>query len=165
MANKDRRAIVLEKLFRAYKEYGADTSIIADDELDDELALAHGDSAMVIRSLAKRGLADAGDDGLGAFGRLTLEGIEAIENPASEEHRLVELVQHVNVSGGHVQIGSNNTMNITYSQALASLAERIEEAPDVPPAQKSTWLATVRDIAKHPLTAAALKIATDVLVT
>jgi hypothetical protein len=150
MRVKDLRAAVLTNLYELYKKRGGSAWVVSG--LDEELGVGHGDSAMVIRDLAERGLVERGQSG-GA--RLTARGIEAIEEPGTEEHQLVatvQHVQHVNVHGGNVQVGDHNRQTITYQTMLGRLADEIEKSPGIPEAEKRRWTATLKEIAVHPMT-------------
>lgn len=154
MKMRERKAAVLAKLYEHYRTYGGDSWSVVGESIDEELGLARGDFDMIVRALADQGFVDSESGGLEA--RLTADGVEAIEEPGTEENRMVQertsIVQHVSVSGGHVQIGDGNTQNFTYQMALTALAEAIERDPQIPAADKSKLRAAIGTVLGHPLT-------------
>lgn len=164
MRMRERRAAVLAKLYETYKRSGAGAGLIITEDLDEEMGFAPGDFRMVVQDLAGRGLVD--DDPYGMDARLNATGIEAIEEPGSEENELVQegraIVQNVTVSGGHVQIGSHNQQTITYQTVLTRVADEIARSNEIPEADRRRWSATLKEIAAHPLTQTVLAAAAAV---
>jgi hypothetical protein len=71
---------------------------------------------------------------------------------------IAPVVQNINtLNATHVQsaqVGDGNVMNVTYSQVLTALADKIEADPAVPPEQKSKWAGALREISTHPISVA-----------
>lgn len=159
----DIKSHVLGRLYQLYESHGPRYGLNA-DQLEEGIEVHAGTIQTVVTDFKARGIVTY----QGALGgprgiHLTARGIEAYENPRSEIAAYVQNVQHVQhvtinaQQMQNTQLGSNNTINATYTTVLQQLAKEIE-ASDVEPVKKAEWLKTVDEIIAHPLTQTALTL-------
>ena len=143
MANPSSPVDLAQRLFAEFqKVYAARLSegsiwYIAIQGNEAHLGFTADDARTAITVLTQKGLIKT--MGIGRH-QLTERGKEACLHPELREGRLgaprpmTPLVQTstVNVHGGHVQVGSNNTQNITYRSVLRAALETAEGRDDVP---------------------------------
>lgn len=145
MRIKDVKAAVLQELYKTYEAHGRNAVVVV-NSLDGDLPDAKpGAIKAVVKEFYDAGIIEFRGQGV----MLTASGIEQVEDPSTEAHSLV--VHAVTISGGNVQVGNNNTQNVTYSTVLQSLKEKVDSSNE-PDDSKQELAGAIDLLMRHPIT-------------
>ncbi|HKO46868.1 MAG TPA: hypothetical protein VJV79_04055 [Polyangiaceae bacterium] len=133
MKIRDVKAAVLQRLYEEYKAHGRNWGIDLEDLQAAAPAALDGVVEDVMEDFVSRGLVECEPTMDISCIRLTIDGIEAVEEPGTEAFELVQHVQNITIaSSSGFQVGNQNTQKVTYSTVLESLKERVQSSTMAP---------------------------------